>query len=324
MQLTAIRDVEAELDWQAAGRVIDEVTQGADDGELYFAAGTSENFSWDDGKLKGAGYDAGRGFGIRVVHGEKQGFAHSATLTPEALRRAGEAAALAKRGHAGTLAEGPARTNQLIYTDINPLEQMEFTEKAEFLGKIDAYLRARDPRVVRVTGGLSGEHARVVILRAHGERYDDVRPMCQLNISVTVERDGVRESGSATVGGRYGYDRVTPDELWKSLADEALRVALLNLDAIPAPSGEMDVVLAPGWTGVMIHEAVGHGLEGDFNRLGQSTYSGKVGERVAAPGVTIVDNGAVPDSRGSLTVDDEGTPTRRTVLVEDGILKGYM
>ena len=245
-------------------------------------------------------------------------------LSEGAIKRAASAAALAKRGHDGSLAVGPKRTNQLVYADADPLAGFDFTQKAEFLGRIDAYLRAKDPRVVRVNASLTGEHATVTVLRAGGERFEDVRPQAQLRIGVTVERDGLRESSSATKGGRYAYDRLLEDGTWKGVAEEALRVALVNLDAVAAPSGEMDVVLGPGWNGVMVHEAVGHGLEGDFNRKNQSVYSGKIGERVAAPGVTIVDDGTVADSRGSLTFDDEGTPTQRNVLIEDGILKSYM
>tara|TARA_R110000782_G_scaffold268689_1_gene365592 strand:- start:125309 stop:126721 length:1413 start_codon:yes stop_codon:yes gene_type:complete len=317
-------DASVEMDWVAAGRAVDEAIYGADDGELYFARSSSENFGWDEGRLKSAGYSAGQGFSLRVVSGKRTGFAHSSTLTPEALARARAAAALAKRGHEGSLAIGPARTNQRLYSDTDLLQVHEFTEKSDFLARVDAYLHAKDPRVVRVNIGLNGELTHIAILRAGGECFNDTRPMSQLQVNVTVERNGIRETGSASVGGRHDYERLMHDDVWKEYADEALRVALLNLDAIDGPSGEMDVVLGPGWNGVMVHEAVGHGLEGDFNRKGQSTYSGKIGERVAAPGVNIIDNGAIEESRGSLTIDDEGTPTQRTVLIEDGILKAYM
>lgn len=313
-----------EIDWQVAEAALDEALRGADDGELFYAEGRSESFGWGEQRLKSAGYNSGNGFGIRAVAGERTGFAHSSNLEPDAVRRAAKAAALSKRGHDGVLAVAPPRTNSKLYTDRDFLTGQTFTEKSDFLGMIDAYLRAKDPRVEQVNIGLNGDFGEAIILRPGGERFHDLRPMCQLDISVTVEQGGVRESGSAGFGGRYGYERLMQDDTWKKFADNALRMALLNLDAIAGPSGEMDVVIGPGWNGVMIHEAVGHGLEGDFNRKGQSAYSGKIGERVAAPGVTIVDNGAIEDSRGSLTIDDEGTPTQRNVLIEDGILKGYM
>ncbi|WEK45137.1 MAG: metallopeptidase TldD-related protein [Candidatus Andeanibacterium colombiense] len=313
-----------EIDWQIAETALNEALHGADDGELFYAAGRGENFGWREGRLQSAGYNSGNGFGIRVVAGERTGFAHSSNLAPDAIRRAADAAALSKRGHEGVLAIAPPRTNSRLYGDRDMLETQAFTDKSDFLGRVDAYLRAKDPRIEHVNIGLNGDFGEVIILRPGGERFTDPRPMCQLNIGVTVEQGGVRETGTAAFGGRYGYERLMHDDTWKKFADEALRVALLNLDAIAGPSGEMDVVIGPGWNGVMIHEAVGHGLEGDFNRKNQSTYSGKIGERVAAPGVTIVDNGSIPESRGSLTIDDEGTPSQRTVLIEDGILKGYM
>ena len=317
-------DERQEIDWQVAEAALDDALNGADDGELYYAEGRGENFGWREGRLQSAGYNSGNGFGVRAVAGERTGFAHSSNLAPDAIRRATKAAALAKRGHAGALAVAPPRTNSRLYSDRDLLEMQPFTDKSDFLGRIDAYLRAKDSRIEHVNIGLSGEYGAITILRPGGERYHDVRPMSQLSISVTVEQNGARETGTATFGGRYDYERLMRDEMWSKFADDALRIALLNLEAIAGPSGEMDVVIGPGWNGVMIHEAVGHGLEGDFNRKNQSTYSGKIGERVAAPGVTIVDNGAIADSRGSLTIDDEGTPAQHNVLIEDGILKGYM
>lgn len=320
----SVSEGEQQLDWQSVEPVLDDAMQGADDGELFFARARAESFGWEEGRLKSAGYEASQGFGMRVVAGERTGFAQSASLEPAAIKRAAQAAALAKRGHNGSLALAPARSERKIYTERDTLEALDFGTKGQFLSWIDAYLHNKGPEIERVSLGLSGEHVDVSILRAGGELFHDLRPLAQLRIQVTVRRRDRRETGYAILGGRHGYDRLMRDEVWQAAADEALRVALLNLDAIDGPSGEMDVVLGPGWNGVMIHEAVGHGLEGDFNRKNQSTYSGKIGERVAAPGVTIVDHGAIPDVRGSLTIDDEGTPTQRTVLIEDGILKGYM
>lgn len=328
MPVAAARPLEPEtsatFDWLVAEQVLTQAALGADDGEIFFEDGHSENFAWDDGRLSDAGYSAGAGFGLRIVHGERTGYAHSCDLSASALRRAAEAAAKAKQGREGVLALSPNRPNRIIYRDVDPLLAPAFDQKIALLGEIDAYLRGRDPQVTRVNVGLSGGRRAITLLRPDGERFEDARPMAQLAISVTVERNGRRETGFVKVGGRHDYSALIDTVRWKGLADEALRIALVNLDAIAAPSGEMDVVLGPGWPGVMIHEAVGHGLEGDFNRKGLSAYSGKIGERVAAPGVTIVDNGAIEDQRGSLTIDDEGTPTGRTVLIEDGILKSYM
>ncbi len=314
----------AELDWDAAKKILADAAQGADDGELFVEDSRSESFLWDDGRLKSASYDASQGFGLRVVSGETAGYGHASTLETPALVRAAEAASSAKRGKAANLDAAPARTNRKLYADIDPLAAPGFTVKTDLLAEVDAYVRAKDARVVQVTVSLAGSRRAISILRPDGQRVDDARPLVRVNVSVTVEKDGRRESGSAGAGGREGYEQWIAPDRWKALADEALRVALANLDAIPAPAGELDVVLGPGWPGVLLHEAVGHGLEGDFNRKGSSAFSGKIGERVAAPGVTVVDDGTFENRRGSLTVDDEGTPTSRTVLIEDGILKGYL
>jgi TldD protein len=313
-----------DMDWEAARRLLADAAHGADDGELFLEDTKSESFSWDDGRLKSASYDAAQGFGLRVVSGETAGYAHASSLEIPALARAAEAAASAKRGVNATLDAAPARTNRKLYADLDPLAAPGFTAKTDLLAEIDAYVRAKDPRVVQVSASLAASRRAISVLRPDGQRVDDARPLVRINVSVTVERDGRRENGGAGAGGREAYAAFIAPERWKALADEALRVALVNLDAIPAPAGEMDVVLGPGWPGVLLHEAVGHGLEGDFNRKGSSAFAGKIGERVAAKGVTVVDDGTFENRRGSLTVDDEGTPTSRTVLIEDGILKGYL
>jgi len=313
-----------ELDWGAAQRILADATRGADDGELFVEDSRSESFLWDDGRLKSASFDAAQGFGLRVVSGERAGYGHASVLEEGAIARAADAAASVRQGHDGVLQAAPARTNRLLYADIDPIQSPAFTDKTDLLAEIDAYVRARDPRVVQASVSLAGSRRSLSILRPNGERVDDARPLVRVNVSVIVERDGRRESGSAGMGGREGYEAFIAPERWKALADEAVRIALVNLDAIPAPAGEMDVVLGPGWPGVLLHEAVGHGLEGDFNRKGSSAFAGKVGERVAAPGVTVVDDGTFEHRRGSLNFDDEGTPTGRTVLIEDGILKGYL
>jgi TldD protein len=227
-------------------------------------------------------------------------------------------------GHNGSMAEGPVGTNRHLYTDANPLQGVSTEAKIKVLTEIDAYARAKDPRVRQVTASLVGSWQAVQILRAGGQRVGDVRPLVRLNVSVVVGDGDRMESGSYGCGGRLMFDRFVDPDMWHHAVDEAIRIALVNLDAVPAPAGEMEVVLGPGWPGVMLHEAVGHGLEGDFNRKKTSTFSGMIGQRVAAPGVTVIDDGTLADRRGSLTVDDEGTPTSRTVLIEDGILVGYM
>ena len=313
-----------ELDWDAAQRLLADASKGADDAEIFVEDSRSESFLWDDGRLKSASFDATQGFGLRVVAGERAGYGHASVLDEGAIGRAADAAASAKLGHSGTMDVSPTRVNRRLYADIDPIQAPSFTDKTNLLAEIDAYCRAKDPRVVQVSGSLAGSRRAITILRPDGARVDDARPLVRINVSVTVEREGRRESGSAGAGGREPYEAFLAPDRWKQLADEALRVALVNLDAVPAPTGEMDVVLGPGWPGVLLHEAVGHGLEGDFNRKGTSAFSGKLGERVAAPGVTVVDDGTFENLRGSLTIDDEGTPTGRTVLIEDGILKGYL
>jgi TldD protein len=309
---------------ERAREILGEALAGADDGEIFAERSESESFLFDDGRLKSAAYDSTEGFGLRVVAGETAGYAHSSEISEAALRRAASSAALAKRGYEGVAAEGPRATNIRHYGDDDPLAQPDFAEKVALLQEIDAWARARDPRVVQVMASLTGERRIVEILRADGRLIRDVRPLSRINIQVTVEKDGRREAGFAGAGGRAGYDAWISPEAWREQGEEALRQALVNLDAVACPAGEMDVVLGPGWNGVLLHEAVGHGLEGDFNRKGTSAFSGRIGQRVAAPGVTVFDDGALAGRRGSLTVDDEGTPTERTVLIEDGILVGYM
>ena len=316
---------DCELDLKTAKSVVSETLKGADDGELFLERGASESLTFDDGRLKTASFDTSRGFGLRCVAGETTGFAQGTDMTPTALARAADAVLLAKAGYdTGTPSPNPRRTNTRLYPDIDPIADPEFGPKVEVLQKIDAYARAKDPHVVQVSATMSATRRAISILRADGARYDDIRPLVRLSISVTVEKDGRRENGYAGIGGRASYDEFINEESWKSLTDEAIRGALVNLKAVPAPAGTMDVVLGPGWPGVLLHEAIGHGLEGDFNRKGTSAFAGMMGERVAAKGVTIVDDGSIAGLRGSLTIDDEGTPTGRTTLIEDGILTGYM
>jgi TldD protein len=314
----------AGVDARRAHDILGEALTNADDGELFVERSESESFVWDDGRLKSANYDATEGFGLRVVAGETAGYAHAAEISEAAIRRAADSAALAKRGHAGVAAEGPRSTNTKLYGEDDPLASPGFSDKVALLAEIDAFTRERDPRVKQVSVNLSGERRMIEILRADGKLVRDVRPLARVNVSVTLEKDGRREGGYSGAGGRAGFEKWISPDSWKEQVDEAIRQASVNLDAIACPAGEMDVVLGPGWNGVLLHEAVGHGLEGDFNRKGISAFSGRIGERVASPGVTVFDDGTLYGRRGSLSVDDEGTPTDRTILIEDGILVGYM
>jgi len=312
------------VDPARAGDLLGDAILGADDGELFVERTESEAFVFDDGRLKSASYDAAEGFGLRVVAGETAGYAHASEISEAAIARAAKSAALAKRGYSGVAAEGPRATNAKLYGEDDPLARPGFSDKVSLLQEIDAFARGRDPRVAQVLASLAGERRIIEIVRADGRLIRDVRPLVRINVQITVEKDGRRESGMSGAGGRASYEAWIAPDKWREQVDEALRQALVNLDSVPCPAGEMDVVLGAGWNGVLLHEAVGHGLEGDFNRKGISAFSGRVGERVAAPGVTVFDDGSLPGRRGSLTVDDEGTPTERTVLIEDGVLVGYM
>lgn len=316
---------DSELSKPVAQGILDETLRGADDGELFVERSVSESLTFDDGRLKTASFDTNSGFGLRCVVGETTGFAQATDMTPAALKRASGAVSLAKTGHEiVNPAKSLRRTNTRLYPDIDPIENPAFGSKVELLQEIDTYCRRKEPKIVQVSVTLTASHRNISILRAGGEHYDDVRPLVRMSISITVEQDGHRENGYAGIGGRANYATYIGEEKWKPVADEAIRNALVNLHAVPAPAGEMDVVLGPGWPGVLLHEAIGHGLEGDFNRKGTSAFTGRIGERVAAPGVNIVDDGSLAGLRGSLTIDDEGTPTEPTMLIEDGILKSYM
>ncbi len=312
------------LDRARTETLVADALAGADDGELFLEYSQSESFSFDDGRLKSATFDTSQGFGLRAVADEASGYAHASELSEEALKRAAKTVSAVHSGHSGSLADGPAGTNRTLYAGDNPLDATPFETKVAVLGEIDAYARAKDPRVRQVMASLLGEWQAVQIIRADGSRAFDVRPLVRLNVSVMVGEGDRQETGSHGVGGRRTYDAYLDTEAWRAQVDEALRQALVNLESVPTPAGEMPVVLGPGWPGILLHEAIGHGLEGDFNRKKTSAFSGLLGERVAAPGVTVVDDGTLDERRGSLTVDDEGTPTSRTVLIEDGILRGYL
>lgn len=313
-----------EFDADDARQVLADNLAGADDGELFVETASSESLAFDDGRLKVANFDSERGYGLRGVFGETTGFAHSNDPSLAALRRAGETAAAARKGRDAVMAPPPPGTNVKLYDDIDVVEQPGFEAKAKLLAEIDAYCRAKDSEVVQVSCSLASSRRVIGIVRADGDVRADVRPLVRLNVAVTVERNGRRETGSAGAGGRAAFERWLAPDAWKDLADEALRVAKVNVEAVDAPSGEWEVVLGSGWPAVLLHEAVGHGLEGDFNRKGTSAFAGRIGQQVAARGVTVIDDGTISERRGSLSFDDEGTPTQRTTLIEDGVLVGYM
>jgi TldD protein len=314
----------AGLDRTRVSAILDDAQAGADDGELYLEYRQSEGLAFDDGRLKSASFDTSQGFGLRAVSGEAVGYAHASELSEAAIKRAAETVKAVTHGHGGVMAEAPAGTNRMLYTDDNPLGLVEFGAKVDLLAEIDAYARAKDPRVKQVAASLTGQWQAVQILRAGGEQSADVRPLVRLNVQVVVGEGERMEAGGHGAGGRISYDTLLAPAFWRAAVDEALRQALVNLESVPAPAGEMQVVLGPGWPGILLHEAIGHGLEGDFNRKKTSAFSGLLGEQIAAKGVTVVDDGTLQDRRGSLTIDDEGTPTQSTTLIEDGILVGYL
>jgi TldD protein len=305
-------------------RILAETLNGADDGELFVEHAQAESLTFDNGRLKGGSFNTDQGFGLRAVAGEAVGYAHSGELSAAALDRAADAVRAVTAGHSGSYAAAPQRTNKKYYGDENPIGQPSFEAKVKLLTEIDAYLRGKDPKVRQVTATAAASWQVVDILRADGHRVQDIRPMTRVNISVVVGDGDRQESGSFGTGGRMGFGDFVAAGNWQTGADEALRQALVNLDAIDAPAGTMDVVLGNGWPGVMLHEAVGHGLEGDFNRKKTSAFAGLLGEMVASPNVTVVDDGTMDNRRGSITVDDEGTPSAYNVLIEKGKLVGYM
>ncbi|USI74227.1 metalloprotease TldD [Sphingomonas morindae] len=311
------------FDPDAALRLTAEALGRCDDGELYLQHSVSESFGFDDGRLKTADFTTQSGFGLRGVSGETTAFAHANEISAPAIRRAAETMRLLDPAAQGPAAP-PPRTNRHLYTGSDPLSIVPFARKVALCQTIDALARARDPRVAQVSVGLAGSWSVIEIVRPDGFLATDIRPLVRLNVTIVVEQNGRRESGTFGMGGRYLYDRLFEQPTWERAIGEALAQALVNLEAVAAPAGEMTVVCGPGWPGVLLHEAIGHGLEGDFNRKGSSAFSGRIGERVAAPGVTVIDDGSIADRRGSLSIDDEGTPTQANVLIEDGILRGYM
>jgi TldD protein len=312
------------IDPAIAARHIATATDGADDGELFLEYRESESISLEDGRIRAASFDTRRGFGLRAVLGEASYYAHAGELSDAALARAAATIKAAKSAEHAMVAGAPAIATTPLYAGLNPLAEMPFATRAGLLQEIDAYARAADSRVTQVMASIAGEWQVVEIMRADGARLADLRPLVRLNVSVVLEKDGRRETGSHGAGGRTAYAPLIEPEFWQGAVREAIRQAAVNLESIPAPAGEMPVVLGAGWPGILLHEAIGHGLEGDFNRKQTSAFAGLMGSRIASKGVTVVDDGTLPDRRGSLTIDDEGTPTSRTILIEDGILTGFI
>jgi TldD protein len=312
------------LDKSAVERITADALKGTDDGELFLEYRLSESFVFDDGRMKSASFDTTQGFGLRAVAGEAIGFAHASDLSEDAMKRAAAAVQAVKSGHTGSWAAGPQKTNVKLYSDSNPIESAPFDDKTKLLADIDQYARGKDSRVRQVSCSLHAEWQAVQIMRPDGLSVQDIRPLVRLNVSVVVGEGDRQETGYHGMGGRSSLEYFMKPDTWKAGVDEALRQALVNLQSVPAPAGVMPVVLGNGWPGILLHEAIGHGLEGDFNRKKTSAFAGLLGQRVASPGVTVVDDGTIEARRGSLSVDDEGTPTSRTVLIEDGILKGYL
>jgi TldD protein len=292
--------------------------------DLYFQYTRSESWSLEEGIVKAGSFNVEQGVGVRAVSGEKTAFAYSDEISLAALERAARATrAIARQGGGGRTQVARRRPGHELYVPVDPLASLGDAAKVELLERLERHARALDPRVVQVIAHLAGEYEVVLVARSDGVLAADVRPLVRLSLQVIVESEGRREQGSAGGGGRFDYGYFT-DEVLRDYAKKAVEQALVNLEARPAPAGTMTVVLGPGWPGVLLHEAVGHGLEGDFNRKGTSAFSGRIGERVAAPGVTVVDDGTIPQRRGSLNMDDEGHPTRCNVLIENGVLRGYL
>jgi TldD protein len=307
-----------------AENIISETLNKCDDGELYLEDSKSESILLDDNKIKSSSYSSDLGFGFRAISEEIVAYSHSNEISKDALNQSSKNLQSTLKSSKGTYNHEIPKTNKNFYNDINPIEEKDLNSKLEVLNKVNDYLRSKDSNVKQVTSSFSGEQKSIEIIRLGGQSITDVRPLVRFNVSVMLEKNGRKETGVYGIGGRQSYDSYLDNENWKNVCDEAYRIASVNLESKPAPAGEMKVVLGPGWPAILIHEAIGHGLEGDFNRKKTSAFHNLMGQRVASEGVTIVDDGTIDKRRGSLTIDDEGTPTERTVLIENGILKNFM
>ncbi len=316
--------IATDLSEQELSRVAERALARADDGELFVEYRISEGFSYDDGRLRSASYDETQGFGLRTIAGETTAYAHATELSLSALKRAADTCDTILGHGTSVVASSPARTNTSLYADKNPADAVEFADKVALLEKVDQFARGLDPKVKQVSASIATDYQSVTIFRGDGQVYKDVRPLMRFNVGVVTDNGKTQGQGSDGFGGRGAFGDYLTEDAWKASTEEALRQALVALDSDSAPAGEMDVLLGPGWPGILLHEAIGHGLEGDFNRKGTSAFAGLMGQRIAAEGVTIVDDGTIPNRRGSITIDDEGTPSNCTTLIEDGILVGLM
>tara|TARA_B100000686_G_C16706497_1_gene926594 strand:+ start:135 stop:1568 length:1434 start_codon:yes stop_codon:yes gene_type:complete len=314
----------SDLDEVSVSNLVTSSLHGMDDGELFLEYCQSEALVFDDGRLKSSSFNTDRGFGIRGIFGESTGYAHSSEISTDSIRLSSEAIQEVRSGYSGNISTSPSKTNKTLYPNINPLTQVPFNQKIKLLEKINEYARTKDQRIRQVSVSLASTCQIVKIIRADGFSVSEVRPLFRLNIQVIAGEGSRQESGTYGIGGRNNVDEWISEDSWIKSTDEAIRQAFVNLDSVPAPAGEMTVVLGPGWPGILLHEAIGHGLEGDFNRKKTSAFSNLMGNRIAAKGVNVVDDGTINNRRGSLTFDDEGTPTNKTTLIEDGILKGYL
>ena len=304
--------------------IVSETLNSCDDGELYLEDSKTESIMLDDNKIKSSSYATDLGFGFRAISGEVIAYSHSNEISKDSLKQSSANLKSTLKSIRGTYNHSIPKTNKKFYEEINPIEDKDLNSKIKLLNEVNNYIRSKNSNTKQVTANFSGEQKSIEIIRSGGETLNDVRPLVRFNVSVMLEKDGRKESGVYGIGGRQSYDAYLKDDNWKNVCDEALRIASVNLESKPAPAGEMPVVLGPGWPAILIHEAIGHGLEGDFNRKKTSAFHNLMGEKVASEGVTIVDDGTIDNRRGSLTIDDEGTPTEKTVLIENGILKNYM
>ena len=314
----------SELTFEKAKQIVDDTLQSCDDGELYLEDTKSETIILDDNKIKSSDYSTDLGYGFRAVTGDVVAYSHSNEISDKSLKNSSQNLKSSLKGKRGTYNTEIKNTNQKFYNDIDPVEEKSLKSKIDILNEINNYARSLDSSVKQVTANFLGEKKNIEILRSGGQLLNDERPLVRFNVSVMVEKNGRKETGVYGVGGRQSYDVYLENENWKKVCDEAFRIATTNLDSKPSPAGEMKVVLGPGWPAILIHEAVGHGLEGDFNRKKTSVFHDLVGKKVASEGVTIIDDGTLDNRRGSLNIDDEGTPTEKTVLIENGILKNFM
>ena len=313
----------SELTFEKAKQIVDDTLQSCDDGELYLEDTKSETIILDDNKIKSSDYSTDLGYGFRAVTGDVVAYSHSNEISDKSLKNSSQNLKSSLKGKRGTYNTEIKNTNQKFYNDIDPVEEKSLKSKIDILNEINNYARSLDSSVKQVTANFLGEK-NIEILRSGGQLLNDERPLVRFNVSVMVEKNRRKETGVYGVGGRQSYDVYLENENWKKVCDEAFRIATTNLDSKPSPAGEMKVVLGPGWPAILIHEAVGHGLEGDFNRKKTSVFHDLVGKKVASEGVTIIDDGTLDNRRGSLNIDDEGTPTEKTVLIENGILKNFM